>query len=759
MLTEKTTFLVILHSYKIGFASSYSKMKKIIFLSIFFLSGLVLQAQPPIPINRALFHEKVEAEQKLLDGRDGKVDSLYRIGDNAEINAQLTNTLYKGVNDLRYWIEAEPMLAKHNDKLRFLKFTENFLKNFRDGLRLKHFKPIQFTGLFTEFSGIMHELAKGDSLNHFLENKDYYTANLYTASMYDALGSWEARKQVYKKFVQLNPDQIMATIRPYVGEPFADSLLLLAARYAPASIYTFAQNPSSPEGRLIARSTDPGVQVMAKLSNTPGSLFYFPFLDQLVSGKMQMSDISRLLGNENKKYDSVGYYQLLVNTAIDYHKRMSGPQKDTAINAFGTNSLYETLRAKAYQHFVFPINLLHDEPVSYRMRAIQPLRPQDLYYMLATSEAEIYTSSYKHSFSRMMSLLGPKPRTDSLLRMVDYDYFKKFIKMAANYARLDEFLGNMPDDSSITVMKRFVSNLEDGNSLEDAVDVADSYSSITNPKLKKRVLDYIEENEVKNSAKGNDRGVLIYSLLKTIFMSLEDSSKIDLTKEIGIPSVFEVPRQDLKDSKGRIVQQVFFYGDEDGKVFFPQFVNSFSSKDWEITPKKEWVEFKSRKGEEYVFANRPLDYDRNLDDSAQAHLNVYLSNLDMQPSIVVHRGHSYWLPGTLKRMPLDTKIVVLGSCGGYQNLAKILQGSPDAHIISSKEIGTGNINQAILNYLNDKVLDDKVLNFKTMWSNLSSRFARDPSKDVREGWENYIPPYRNLGAIFIKAYSRKMELN
>ena len=731
-------------------------INRILLFTLFTVFAFVAVAQPPIPINRALAHEKIEAEQKMLDRRDGKLDSLYRIGDNNEINAALANTLYKEVNNLRYWIEEEQLLQRHFDKSRYLKYTENFLRLFREGTIAKQFRPIEFKTLFTEFSDIMHALAKGDSLAHYVVGKDYYHANLLSSSIYDAKGSQEAKGYVYSKFVELNPDQIMATIRPYASQPFADSLVIIAARRAPASVYNFAQNVGSVESNLIGRSKDPGVQVVSRLSRTPNALLYFPFMDNLITGKLKMEDIAVLVNEDMKKYDSVGYYKLLVNTAIDYHQRMSSPARDTPVNAYGTNSLYSTLKEKAYQHFVFPINYLHDEAVPYRMRAIQPLRVQDLYYMLATSEAEIYTSSYKHSFTRMMQLLGPKPSTDSLLRMVDYDHFKKFIKMAANYARLEEFLKAMPTDTGTMVMKRFVSNLEDGNSLEDAVDVADSYASIVNPALKANILDYISENEVKNSARGNDRGVLIYSLLKTIFMSLDSANNIDLTKEIGIPSVFEIDRSLLQDSKGRIVQQVFFYGDEDGKVFFPQFVNSFSSKDWVITPKKEWIEFKSRKGEEYIFANRPLDYDKNLDDSAQAHLNVYLAQQEMQPSIVVHRGHSYWLPGTLKRMPLDTKIVILGSCGGYQNLSKILQGSPDAHIISSKEIGTGNINQTILNYLNDRLLIDKSLNFKTMWKNLNARFARDAGS-VREGWENYIPPYRNLGAIFIKAYNRKTE--
>jgi hypothetical protein len=43
-----------------------------------------------------------------------------------------------------------------------------------------------------------------------------------------------------------------------------------------------------------------------------------------------------------------------------------------------------------------------------------------------------------------------------------------------------------------------------------------------------------------------------------------------------------------------------------------------------------------------------------------------------------------------------------------------------------------------------------------MWGSLSSVFARDPAKDLYESWQNYIPPYRNLGAIFISAFNNAM---
>lgn len=374
-------------------------------------------------------------------------------------------------------------------------------------------------------------------------------------------------------------------------------------------------------------------------------------------------------------------------------------------------------------------------------------------------EDEIYTSSYVHCYERLLQLMPPKFEGDSLLLHVNFDYFKKFIKMAANYNKLDDFLASMPDKNSAVLMRGFVANLDQRENLEDAVDVADAYSSIVNPQLRKSILNYVEDNEQKAQANQNKRGQVIYGLLNTIFKSANDAGDTDLTAQIGIPSIYEVSNNSLKDDQGRIVQQVFFYGDEDGKTFYPRFVNSFPAADWTLTNKAEWIEIKSRKGNVIIFANKPLDSDKNLDDSAQVHLATYYKSLGMHPSIVVHRGHSYWLPGTIERMPEKAKVVILGSCGGYKNLSEILEISPEAHIISTKETGAGDINRPILDYVNQTLITGKPLAWRPMWTNLTNYFSIPSNRGLKESWDDYVPPYKNLGAIFIKGYNKQMGDN
>ena len=108
-------------------------------------------------------------------------------------------------------------------------------------------------------------------------------------------------------------------------------------------------------------------------------------------------------------------------------------------------------------------------------------------------------------------------------------------------------------------------------------------------------------------------------------------------------------------------------------------------------------------------------------------------------------------------MSNTAKVILLGSCGGYKNLNHILEICPEAHIISTKEIGKGDINRPIINYINQTLAAGKPLVWKTMWASLTKIFYADPDKAIRESWDDYIPPYRNLGAIFIKAYNKQME--
>jgi hypothetical protein len=152
----------------------------------------------------------------------------------------------------------------------------------------------------------------------------------------------------------------------------------------------------------------------------------------------------------------------------------------------------------------------------------------------------------------------------------------------------------------------------------------------------------------------------------------------------------------------------------------------------------------------------PFENDNGDDPDAKAQrlLSEYLSADSLYPTVVIHRGHSYHLKYTVNQLPASAKIVVLGSCGGYQNLNAVLDICPEAHIISSKEVGTKIVNDPILKLMNESLRLGDGVDWIAIWNKLEKQFSSGVAK---ERFGNYIPPHKNLGALFIKAYSNSMQ--
>ena len=297
-------------------------------------------------------------------------------------------------------------------------------------------------------------------------------------------------------------------------------------------------------------------------------------------------------------------------------------------------------------------------------------------------------------------------------------------------------------------MTTFVSRLENSEGLEDGVDVADSYASIyeTMPELAAQMLQNVKANYERNVNERNQRGVAIYNILYKLFLSADSANKVDLTKELGILPVYSVPYSSLKNEQGRVIAQVYFYGDKDGRGIFNGFLNSYGNG-WKIDrSNKQWVTITSTKGEPVtIYANRPLPESTGEDDKAQRALGAYLKRNNLYPSVTIHRGHSYYAPTTIEYMAPSSKIVFMGSCGGFTLIDSILRKCSDAHIIASKQIGRTAINRPFFDLLSERLRTGRDIDWIPFWSDFR-RSTRAP------GFEDYIPPYKNLGAIFIKAY-------
>jgi hypothetical protein len=97
---------------------------------------------------------------------------------------------------------------------------------------------------------------------------------------------------------------------------------------------------------------------------------------------------------------------------------------------------------------------------------------------------------------------------------------------------------------------------------------------------------------------------------------------------------------------------MYFYGDAGGKGTFNHLLRIYADRTkWAIKATPEWVQFTSIGSPVpfVLFANRALDEENDEDENAQRKLIEYMTSNGFSPSITVHRGHSYYLPYTIKK--------------------------------------------------------------------------------------------------------------
>lgn len=725
---------------------------RFVFVSVLSLLSFFSIAQPgtttkvKIDIKRQLFHDYVDREQKNALKADGKADNLFKATDDEEINFLITQGLTKRVDDLQLEIESNTQVD-HTQKVNYLRGMENMLKNFSLRVKSSRFSASNWPQIIEVYSQAIDRDIKKQSIEPLISANTWEIGNTVLLSKaFDKNSGRPAAKNILLlKYANLYPSQVFSMLTDNYNVPFRDSLIIVAGHKYPKLLYDFA-SANNQLGNAIRRINDTLVRTISRMATSGGNgQVYFPFLDNILKGKLTFQDI------EAVKNDDAKYFKLLVQTRIDYVGRAI--QKDSI---FGMEELYDRLKKKAKDVFIRTINGLHEEPDAVRYRILQQLNAQELYYLAVAGEDEIYTSSFvKGVYPLAMSKIGN--RGDSLLMSVNFDRFKKFIRISAGYNTLSNFLASFPDSKQArTLMTVFVSNLEKSEGLEDGVDVADSYASVveTIKPVAEEMLHNIKLNYQKNVASGNRRGMVIYNILSRLCQSATDTS-INLSKDLGIPPVYNVNYESLVDANAKkVVMQVFFYGDADGKMNYNGFIPQFANANWKQTENtKYWVAYSSTTGKPTViYANKWFDDERTPGEieKAQSALSSQLEEKGIEPTIVVHRGHSYWVNSTIDQIKPAAKIVLLGSCGGYNVIHDVLEHSPDAHIVASKQTGKLYINQPFMNILNEKIRNGNNIDWIPFWSEFKSKAGNV------EGFDDYIPPYKNLGAIFIKAYNSQM---
>jgi hypothetical protein len=703
-----------------------------------------------IPINLQLWHDRISQEQKKALQIVGRPAQATDAEDSA-VSRQLSGVLVGQVNRMRTSIEVSNM--DHRHKVLYLNAIYGMLSAFNGQLRYGKMQPQQAVPLVKNFREMMAADRKGGSIAPLAEGVPYAIAAINVNVFNQNYGYQKARRILLREYAKEYPTRFLYTVNTYypdlVREPFVDSVIVRLAHDDPEEVYNYGTS-YQPIGEVIRANPDPLVQAIVKVGAVPqNAIKLLPFVDYIVKGTYTVQQLRKMAGDNN------AFFDLSVKTLINMNRRILQGE-----NPVGQKAMEGNVKRLALT-FIRQVNELHESPDAVRFACADKLSPQELYYVLVNGQEEIYTSSFVGLFKRLMQRMDP-PRGDQFLMSVIFDRFRKFITLSAAYNTLDPFLASMSTSNASLLMRKFVGGLQYTQGLEDAVDVADAFGSIKDSVLLRTLQQEVNENFRQMAREHNERGKVIYGLLSSLFNTRQSSSQDavwarQMAQKLDLPPIDYIPFGNLiNDSSGRIYEEVFFYGDKDGFDSYAHFIPTFENADWKIdSSPKYWIVITSAKGKPVtIYVKRPIA-DPDEDEKAMNALQAYLEKNNIRPTVYIHRGHSYHVNSTIAELQNSAKLVMLGSCGGYNSLAQVLNVAPDAQIITSKQTGSMRVNDPVIHAIERNIREGKDLRWEHIWSNLNRQFKSNA--DNYALFQDYIPPQKNMGAIFIKAYKKLMN--
>ncbi|MFN8277127.1 MAG: hypothetical protein U0T84_06575 [Chitinophagales bacterium] len=531
------------------------------------------------------------------------------------------------------------------------------------------------------------------------------------------------------------PGEVLQQFAQYAERPYAAKTVEAVVAYAPTVAKAYYL-PAYPAYDMMKASGDTSLVIFRKIIDAYGKKSNaMVLMDDLVSGKLTIRQADSITKNNR------AFFQQLWQTRIRKNMRA----------AYSVEKELEIAALK----LVREVNDLHNENnEAIRFAAVNSLSAEALYVLIVYSEEDIFTSSFNGIYKRLTVKLGKEDGFDFLRRMNDLR-FRTFVKQCAAYGKLDAFLTTMSAERRNILMVKFAANLgvAEGK-LSEAVEVADAYTSISDSAARDIVQRTVATEYEQCQLRQNKSGIAIYGLLQALFGSqqmFQGNWYQQIQQQYHLAPINVLPSGQLFANNGRCIWYMNFYDDDDGEWSYRSFVSTFKDKNWVVDESHPlYTVIRASNGKLVdIYANKPKQ-----EYEGQAYLEHFFDSLHLIPDVLVHRGHSYYASKTIDKTTPGTRIFVLGSCGGYHKLSSIIDRSPEVRIISSKQIGVFQVNNPIVKALADNIREGTDVDWQQIWKTVDARLKGTESYGR---FLDYIPPHKNLGAIFISAYSKQLQ--
>lgn len=563
-------------------------------------------------------------------------------------------------------------------------------------------------------------------------------ALIFASQFMNLPGSAAIIKQAAETVAEEDPFIALSYSGEYTKKPYAQKIVETAAKNHPGEAMTVLRQYPEDIRKKLQKSKDPAVKVILDIYNSDLSFSLkigtSMLIQKILSENISLEEAAKIALNE----------QDFFSTLMEIRGQPNHLAKVAIENKLSELSLQR----------ISVINELHEASDEKRFESVKNTSPEELYALMVYGEEEVFTSSFNGLFNRLLERMKKNNISgDQLLEKLGHNKFRTFIKLNAGFNRLNEFLATMNKDSQKNLLENFAKGIDkEQDKLTQAVVIADAFSMIKDTEILKVFQKTIKE-EYDRVSKGEDKeSRAIYGLLAGMFGKkavINEAWIKEMAEKYRLPSLIELSSSKLFNEDRTNIQQYFFYNDKDGRASFQSFLAQYKNKpEWKIERTENHVLIKSSK------ENRRIEIYANLpekDDEGLEKISEILEGKNIETIVIVHRGHSYHVEKTIRRIPSIAKIVSLGSCGGYHNISAVLKRAPEAHIISTKGTGTMRVNDPLFRMLNGEIISGKNINWPKFWTEAEKRLGGN--KD----FYSYIPPHKNLGALFLRAYNKILK--
>lgn len=652
------------------------------------------------------WQQQIDQEQNRIDISDGELDSKVVVGNDKQsalatsIFIQKVDAIQESIKKMdankalqysRGMFEYLRKIDKHqivhlSSQLRSMELAEMLVNTNNDAKELELLKNDLKTGL-----------AVSDLINLKTYAKEFW---IYAAKFY--------------------PTDVLNIFRNLAYTPLGNDVMLALAKIDPGAIKQYFGTNHIID-RAMKNSKDSIAMLLYSIYRQYGvQSKSYALIELITKDKLSLEKAEAIAK------DPVQFYKTLINLR----------KRQNILADYTVEKDLETISMEK----VVEINLRHEDKDTVRFEPIQSNNAYEIYTSIVYCQQEIFTSSFLGMYKRMMAKKKEKSGYE-FLKTLSFNRFRIFIKQCAGYNKLDDFFATMNDSQANALIGLFAGGLYNyGGNLGPAVDVADTYGSLENEKIKSIFNSTLEKEFRKCILSNNDHGIKIYGLLLKLTGGSPENSKTKY--DFNLPSIDRISSVELFPDSMH-VQQHFFFDDEDGEAAFNSWVALYPSTIYKKEDKGTYIVFKTIKGKKMeIYANKPHDEIQGRKD-----LTAYFEKVNRFPDLIVHRGHSYYIENTLDNMTNSNKVAILGSCGGYQNISKAMENAYDVQIISTKQVGTMAVNTVLIQEITETIRLGKDLIWPDVWKQISTKLKNNTQ------FKDYIPPYKNLGARFIKAYN------